>query len=296
VLETAVRGGTAILQKDIQEVRDVVHSIESKEDAKVARESARASTPEPETQKKNAGVPTAALAEPAAREPSHARASAPPPEAEAVAPAPVVASPRTQTAPLADAREQWGNARPQTGQGGPGGPGGAPPGQNQGSPYGISQQTYYGAPPASQTPQYAYQQQPQRSPGPPPPPNQGYPLPGPHGHYPPPPGGTSGGPPHGGPPHGGLHGGPQGGPGGFGPGFGAPPGGGYGSPYAGGPRAPPASFEDRNVKVSMDKVVEDFSNMGFTRDQVVGVIRELQQSGQSMDLNVVLDRLMNPRR
>ena len=46
----------------------------------------------------------------------------------------------------------------------------------------------------------------------------------------------------------------------------------------------------------MDKVVEDFANMGFTRDQVVGGIRELQDAGQGVDLNVVLDRLMNPRR
>jgi hypothetical protein len=28
----------------------------------------------------------------------------------------------------------------------------------------------------------------------------------------------------------------------------------------------------------------------------VGVIRELQDAGQGVDLNVVLDRLMNPRR
>ena len=46
----------------------------------------------------------------------------------------------------------------------------------------------------------------------------------------------------------------------------------------------------------MDKIVEDFANMGFTRDQIVDVIRELQDSGQGVDLNVVLDRLMNPRR
>ena len=76
-----------------------------------------------------------------------------------------------------------------------------------------------------------------------------------------------------------------------------PPGAPYGPPFPGaGPRAGPASIETRNVKVSMDKIVEDFANMGFTRDQIVGVIRELQDSGQGVDLNVVLDRLMNPRR
>ena len=45
----------------------------------------------------------------------------------------------------------------------------------------------------------------------------------------------------------------------------------------------------------MDKVVDDFSNMGFTREQVRGVIRELQESGKGVDLNLVLDRLMNTR-
>ena len=47
------------------------------------------------------------------------------------------------------------------------------------------------------------------------------------------------------------------------------------------------------MKVSMEKVVDDFANMGFTRDQVRGVIRQLTESGQGVDLNVVLDRLMN---
>ena len=59
---------------------------------------------------------------------------------------------------------------------------------------------------------------------------------------------------------------------------------------------PPGAAATQSVKVSVDKVVEDFANMGFTREQVRGVIRELTDAGQSVDLNVVLDRLMNPRR
>jgi hypothetical protein len=50
------------------------------------------------------------------------------------------------------------------------------------------------------------------------------------------------------------------------------------------------------VKVSMEKVVDDFANMGFTRDQVRRVIRDMTESGQGVDLNVVLDRLMNGSR
>jgi hypothetical protein len=32
--------------------------------------------------------------------------------------------------------------------------------------------------------------------------------------------------------------------------------------------AAPASIQSQSVTVSMDKVVEDFASMGFTRDQV----------------------------
>ena len=48
--------------------------------------------------------------------------------------------------------------------------------------------------------------------------------------------------------------------------------------------------------MSMEKIVDDFANMGFTREQVRGVIRQMQDAGQPVDLNVVLDRLMNPDR
>ena len=51
------------------------------------------------------------------------------------------------------------------------------------------------------------------------------------------------------------------------------------------------------MKVSMEKVVDDFANMGFTRDQVGGAGEgHLRRGGQGVDLNVVLDRLMNGSR
>ena len=58
----------------------------------------------------------------------------------------------------------------------------------------------------------------------------------------------------------------------------------------------PSSLQNQSMKVSMEKVVDDFANMGFTRDQVRRVIRDMTESGQGVDLNVVLDRLMNGSR
>ncbi len=45
--------------------------------------------------------------------------------------------------------------------------------------------------------------------------------------------------------------------------------------------------------VPIEKVVEDVSAMGFTRQAVRDVVRKLTENGQSVDLNVVLDQLMN---
>lgn len=324
VLETAVRGGTAVLQKDVREVREGVAALEAKAADAAAAAAAPASSAKASERSEPGGIPpderraeredlglsseasesratpvpsalpTAhALAErgtPVAPEagPRVAPASAPPArdDSRLSPPAPVaapVASPQPpQTQPnYAYAQAQRGAPEP------------------LGSPYGA--------------PAYAYQPPPPGPGGPPPPPDRGYPPHPPHPprHYPPPPGpggpgagvpGPGGLPHHGGgpPPHHG--GGPPFGPGpGGGHGFSSPAGG-LAPPFPGpatvgsGARAGPASIETRNVKVSMDKVVEDFANMGFTRDQVVGVIRELQDAGQGVDLNVVLDRLMNPRR
>ena len=91
----------------------------------------------------------------------------------------------------------------------------------------------------------------------------------------------------------------------------APPPGGYGGypPQQGYPTPPPqmqqqqqrrssnpAQLVNQSVKVNVERFIDDFASMGFTRDQVRGVIRDLSDSGQTVDTNVVLDRLMNGRR
>lgn len=43
----------------------------------------------------------------------------------------------------------------------------------------------------------------------------------------------------------------------------------------------------------MDDVVERVTSMGFPRDLVRETVRRLTENGQSVDLNVVLDKLMN---
>ncbi|XP_027074239.1 uncharacterized protein [Coffea arabica] len=46
-------------------------------------------------------------------------------------------------------------------------------------------------------------------------------------------------------------------------------------------------------RVPVDDVVDKVTNMGFPRDQVRATVRKLTENGQSVDLNVVLDKLMN---
>lgn len=43
----------------------------------------------------------------------------------------------------------------------------------------------------------------------------------------------------------------------------------------------------------IDKVVDDVAAMGFERNVVREVVNTLTANGQSVDLNVVLDKLMN---
>lgn len=43
----------------------------------------------------------------------------------------------------------------------------------------------------------------------------------------------------------------------------------------------------------IEKVVDDVASMGFPRDKVRSVVRKLTENGQSVDLNVVIDKLMN---
>lgn len=46
-------------------------------------------------------------------------------------------------------------------------------------------------------------------------------------------------------------------------------------------------------RVPVDDVIDKVSSMGFSRDQVKVVVRKLTENGQTVDLNVVLDKLMN---
>lgn len=56
------------------------------------------------------------------------------------------------------------------------------------------------------------------------------------------------------------------------------------------------SSQPRTQSVPLDKVIDDIVNMGFSRHEVRGVVTKLMESGQSIDLNIVLDRLMNGMR
>lgn len=46
-------------------------------------------------------------------------------------------------------------------------------------------------------------------------------------------------------------------------------------------------------RVPLDDVVDKVTNMGFPRDHVRATVRKLTENGQSVDLNIVLDKLMN---
>ncbi|KAG6495132.1 protein transport protein sec31-like [Zingiber officinale] len=47
------------------------------------------------------------------------------------------------------------------------------------------------------------------------------------------------------------------------------------------------------ARVPIDDVIEKVTTMGFSKDQVRATVRKLTENGQSVDLNVVLDKLMN---
>lgn len=63
------------------------------------------------------------------------------------------------------------------------------------------------------------------------------------------------------------------------------------------PQAAPAgsssSGSPTGNRVAVDDVVDKVSTMGFSREQVRATVRKLTENGQSVDLNVVLDKLMN---
>eukprot|EP00249_Psilotum_nudum_P022898 c28684_g2_i1 orf=329-2023(+) len=46
-------------------------------------------------------------------------------------------------------------------------------------------------------------------------------------------------------------------------------------------------------RVPVEEVIEKVATMGFSKDQVRAVVRHLTENGQSVDLNIVLDKLMN---
>jgi hypothetical protein len=46
-------------------------------------------------------------------------------------------------------------------------------------------------------------------------------------------------------------------------------------------------------RVAISEVIDKVASMGFSKDQVQVVIRKLTENGQSVDLNIVLDKLMN---
>lgn len=52
---------------------------------------------------------------------------------------------------------------------------------------------------------------------------------------------------------------------------------------------PPSA--DGGQAVPIEKVIDDVAVMGFSREEVRRVLKQLMESGQSVDLNVVLDRL-----
>ena len=144
-----------------------------------------------------------------------------------------------------------------------------------------------------------------------PPPHERGPLPherGPPPHRPPPP--HERGPPHRGPPP--PHGPPHG--------YGAPPP--HGSPHGYGappppfeqprpespayptaypaytpiesspPPPPPASAVQTSGAVPLEHMIADFGNMGFSREQVLGVVGEMAATGKKIEVNSVLDKLM----
>lgn len=54
---------------------------------------------------------------------------------------------------------------------------------------------------------------------------------------------------------------------------------------------PPAQAPSGPQDLPFERVVDDVAAMGFSRERVRAVLRDLAESGQSIDLNVVLDRL-----
>ncbi len=57
-------------------------------------------------------------------------------------------------------------------------------------------------------------------------------------------------------------------------------------------QSPPCAGS-RRVDLPLERVIDDVASMGFSRREVREVVLDMMQSGQAVDLNVVVDRLMN---
>jgi len=44
--------------------------------------------------------------------------------------------------------------------------------------------------------------------------------------------------------------------------------------------------------VPLEHMIADFGNMGFSREQVLGVVGEMAATGKKIEVNSVLDKLM----
>jgi Holliday junction resolvasome RuvABC DNA-binding subunit len=54
---------------------------------------------------------------------------------------------------------------------------------------------------------------------------------------------------------------------------------------------PQQQLSSRTQSVPLEKLIDDIAVMGFSRNDVRRVIDDMRQSGQSIDINVVVDRL-----
>ena len=58
------------------------------------------------------------------------------------------------------------------------------------------------------------------------------------------------------------------------------------------PPPPPASAVQTSGAVPLEHMIADFGNMGFSREQVLGVVGEMAATGKKIEVNSVLDKLM----
>ena len=64
------------------------------------------------------------------------------------------------------------------------------------------------------------------------------------------------------------------------------------TPIESSPPPPPASAVQTSGAVPLEHMIADFGNMGFSREQVLGVVGEMAATGKKIEVNSVLDKLM----